>query len=132
MAKENKKEDMQINEEDMMNLMVDGVKKQGFHFVDEPSQKKEIKRTSEKPRLQKKEIDNYGNRFLTTHSMNKRGDKSIYIRQEYHERLSRIVRVIGEDKIPLYAYLDNILKHHFELFEKTITEDFNKKFKPIF
>jgi hypothetical protein len=34
--------------------------------------------------------------------------------------------------IPLYAYLDNILEHHFEMFEKAITDDFNEKFKPIF
>lgn len=74
----------------------------------------------------------YGERFLGSHTMTRRGDKSIYIRQEYHERLSRIVQVIGEDKIPLYAYLDNILEHHFDLFEKAITENFNEKFKPIF
>jgi hypothetical protein len=74
----------------------------------------------------------YGEHFLKTHSMTKRGDKSIYIRQEYHERLSRIVQVIGKDAIPLYAYLDNILEHHFEMFEKAITDDFNEKFKPIF
>jgi hypothetical protein len=81
----------------------------------------------------KKNLDgSYGEHFLKTHSMTKRGDKSIYIRQEYHERLSRIVQVIGKDAIPLYAYLDNILEHHFEMFEKAITDDFNEKFKPIF
>ena len=82
---------------------------------------------------QKRSSDtDYGERFLGSHTMTRRGDKSIYIRQEYHERLSRIVQVIGEDKIPLYAYLDNILEHHFEQFEKAITDDFNDKFKPIF
>ncbi|OPC66473.1 conjugal transfer protein TraB [Elizabethkingia bruuniana] len=75
---------------------------------------------------------NYGERFLGGHTMSRRGDKSIYIRQEYHERLSRIVQVIGEDKIPLYAYLDNILEHHFEQFEKSITDNFNEKFRPLF
>ena len=74
----------------------------------------------------------YGQEFLQATKMQKRGDKSIYIRKEYHERLSRIAQVIGKDKIPLYAYLDNILEHHFELFEKAITDDFNEKFKPIF
>jgi hypothetical protein len=46
--------------------------------------------------------------------------------------MTRIVQVMGKDKIPLYAYLDNILEHHFELFEKGITNDFNENFKPIF
>lgn len=76
--------------------------------------------------------ESYSALFLKEHAMTCRGEKSIYLRPEYHERIVRIVQVIGEDKIPLYAYLDNILKHHFEQFEKTITADFNKKFKPIF
>ncbi|WP_240140999.1 DUF3408 domain-containing protein [Sphingobacterium bovisgrunnientis] len=74
----------------------------------------------------------YEQEFPQATKMKKRGDKSIYVRQEYHERLSRIVQVIGKDEIPLYTYLDNILEHHFELFEKAITDDFNEKFKPIF
>ncbi|SHL79211.1 DUF3408 domain-containing protein [Chryseobacterium polytrichastri] len=74
----------------------------------------------------------YGSRFLAKQNIVKRGEKSIYLRKEYHDRLLRIVQVIGEDKIPLYAYLDNILEHHFEQFEKAIKEDFNKHNKPIF
>jgi|SRR5690606_25641181 len=129
-----------INEELMMNLMVDGVKKEGLHLPLEPTEDhekpEELPRNKpvqrEKNRSKKSLDGSYGDHFLKTHSMAKRGDKSIYIRQEYHERLSRIVQVIGKDEIPLYAYLDNILEHHFELFEKAITDDFNQKFKPIF
>ena len=137
-----------INEELMMNLMIDGIKKEGLRLPLETTEEQEKKVTQEevkqnelpqnKPTQRernraKKNIDeSYGEHFLKTHSMTKRGDKSIYIRQEYHERLSRIVQVIGKDTIPLYAYLDNILEHHFELFEKAITDDFNEKFKPIF
>ena len=137
-----------INEELMMNLMIDGIKKEGLRLPLETTEEQEKKVTQEevkqnelpqnKPTQRernrtKKNIDeSYGEHFLKTPSMTKRGDKSIYIRQEYHERLSRIVQVIGKDTIPLYAYLDNILEHHFELFEKAITDDFNEKFKPIF
>jgi hypothetical protein len=145
MEKENKRKTTpEINEELMMDLMVDGVKKEGIQFPPEPikaSEKQDVKPEDslrgktlqrEKNRTKKSLDSSYGNHFLITHSMTKRGDKSIYIRQEYHERLSRIVQVIGKDQIPLYAYLDNILEHHFEVFEKAITEDFNEKFKPIF
>ncbi len=149
MEKDNKRKvTPDINEELMMNLMVDGVKKDGLQLPPEPAEeqeKEEIQnevRQDELPQSKpvqrernrtKKILDgSYGEHFLKTHSMTKRGDKSIYIRQEYHERLSRIVQVIGKDTIPLYAYLDNILEHHFELFEKAITDDFNEKFKPIF
>lgn len=145
MEKENKRKvTPDINEELMMNLMVDGVKKDGLQLPPEPDEEQVKEEVQQEELLQskpaqrernrtKKNLDgSYGEHFLKTHSMTKRGDKSIYIRQEYHERLSRIVQVIGKDAIPLYAYLDNILEHHFELFEKAITDDFNEKFKPIF
>lgn len=145
MEKDNKRKvTPDINEELMMNLMVDGVKKEGLQLPSEPAKEQEKEKVKqdelpqskpvqrERNRIKKNLDGNYGENFLKTHSMTKRGDKSIYIRQEYHERLSRIVQVIGKDEIPLYAYLDNILEHHFELFEKAITDDFNEKFKPIF
>lgn len=146
MQKDNKrKATPDINEELMMNLMVDGVKKDGLQLPTEEPEKEATKEEVKQDELSKskpvqkernrtkKNLDgSYGEHFLKTHSMTKRGDKSIYIRQEYHERLSRIVQVIGKDTIPLYAYLDNILEHHFEMFEKAITDDFNEKFKPLF
>ncbi|WP_099365197.1 DUF3408 domain-containing protein [Sphingobacterium sp. 1.A.4] len=149
MEKDNKRKvTPDINEELMMNLMVDGVKKEGLQLPPEPAEEHvkeaeqdEVKQEElqqskpaqrERNRTKKNLDGTYGEHFLKTHSMTKRGDKSIYIRQEYHERLSRIVQVIGKDAIPLYAYLDNILEHHFEMFEKAITDDFNEKFKPIF
>ena len=149
MEKDNKKKvTPDINEEMMMNLMVDGVKKDGLQLPPEPAeeqvkeavkdevQQEELSQSKpaqrERNRTKKNLDGSYGEHFLKSHSMTKRGDKSIYIRQEYHERLSRIVQVIGKDEIPLYAYLDNILEHHFEMFEKAITDDFNEKFKPIF
>lgn len=146
MEKDNKRKvTPDINEELMMNLMVDGVKKDGLQLPAEEPEKEATKEEVKQDELQqskpvqkernrnKKNLEgSYGEHFLKTHSMTKRGDKSIYIRQEYHERLSRIVQVIGKDAIPLYAYLDNILEHHFEQFEKAITDDFNEKYKPIF
>lgn len=78
------------------------------------------------------EKQSYEEMFLQHHSMKKRGDKTIYVRPEFHERLSRIAYVIGDDAIPLYAYLDNILTNHFEMFEQDIIKDYQSKIKPIF
>lgn len=93
---------------------------------------KKANKKNKQPVIDSSSATTYGQKFLQAAKMQKRGDKNIYIRQEYHERLSRIVQVIGKDEIPLYAYLDNILQHHFELFEKAVIDDFNEKFKPIF
>lgn len=86
----------------------------------------------EKDTQKQKRKSSYASQFLKRYSMNRRGDKTIYVREEYHLRLSRIVQIIGNGNIPLYAYLDNILKQHFELFEEEITKDFNKMNKPLF
>lgn len=75
---------------------------------------------------------NYESLFLSDRVMDKRSDKSIYVSNEHHTRLSRIVNVIGKDKIPLYALLDNILRHHFTLFEEMLIKEFQEKSKPLF
>lgn len=140
MKKEHKKkQDAPIDEVYLMSLMAGGTKKpvqdetpqeQAPGPVQEPAGEKSV--AKKRPRPKRASDMGYGERFLSSTAMARRGDKCIYIRQEYHQRLSRIAQVIGEDKIPLYAYLDNILKHHFEQFEKAITEDFNEQFKPLF
>ncbi|KAF5030745.1 hypothetical protein DSECCO2_634990 [anaerobic digester metagenome] len=134
-----KKQNAPIDEAYLMSIMAGETRMpEQAATTQEPTAEPAKETTMEKPvakertRQKRASGTGYGERFLNSHTMTRRGDKSIYIRQEYHERLSRIVQVIGEDKIPLYAYLDNILEHHFEQFEKAITDDFNEKFKPIF
>ncbi len=129
--KNNKTNVSKVDEEYLMQVMAEGTRNPNQEISTEITAEN---KPSNKSRVRVKDQfeATYGERFLKNHSMHKRGEKSIYIRQEYHERLSRIVQVIGDDKIPLYAYLDNILEHHFELFEKAITDNFNDKFRPIF
>jgi len=74
----------------------------------------------------------YEKAFLSTETIQKRGNKSMYLSEEYHERLTRIVQVIGSDKIPLFAYLNNIIEHHFQVFEGDITKEFKEKYKALF
>ncbi|WP_281296954.1 DUF3408 domain-containing protein [Flavobacterium limnophilum] len=143
MEKENKKKSTpEINEELMMNLMVDGVKKDGLQLplkqieeqVEEaikptelPSAKSVIK---EKSRKRTSEME-YESIFFKRPDTNARDGKTAYIRPDFHEKLSRIVQVIGEDKITIYAYLDNLLSYHFQEFGEQITKSFNDKYKPI-
>lgn len=74
----------------------------------------------------------YGQVFMKIASAQKRGNKSIYVSAEHHERLTRIVQIIGGDKIPLFAYLNNILEHHFGIFEDVITKEFKENYKTLF
>jgi hypothetical protein len=52
--------------------------------------------------------------------------KSVYIRREYHDRISQIISVIGSNEISLFGYIDNVLTHHFENFGEAITQSFKK------
>jgi hypothetical protein len=53
--------------------------------------------------------------------------KSVYIRKEFHDRISQIVSVIGGSEMSLFGYIDNIIAHHFETFQDEITQSFKKK-----
>lgn len=144
MEKDNKRKVApEINEELMMNLMVDGIKKEGLQLPSEPTEelhkevpkpielspaKSEIK---EKTRTKKTSELDYESIFFKRPDTNARDGKTVYIRPDFHEKLSRIVQVIGEDKITIYAYLDNLLNYHFQEFGEQITKSFNDKYKPI-
>jgi hypothetical protein len=53
--------------------------------------------------------------------------KTVYIRKEYHDRISQIVTVIGGKEVSLFGYIDNVLKNHFKNYEDDITQCFRKK-----
>jgi len=61
-----------------------------------------------------------------------REGKTVYIRKQYHDRILKIVRVIGGNELSLFSYLDNVLEHHFALFQEEITTLYNKKNEGIF
>ena len=46
--------------------------------------------------------------------------KTVYVRKEYHERIQLILRVIGKDEVSLFSYIDNVLAHHFDMFQEDI------------
>ena len=145
MEKDNKKKATpDINEELMMSLMVDGVKKEGLQLPTEqtiealekeyvqpeklPLEKPAVK---EKIKIKKTNGTDYESLFFKRTDTNARDGKTVYIRPDFHEKLSRIVQVIGEDKISIYGYLDNLLDYHFQEFGEQITKSFNDKYKPI-
>lgn len=142
MEKESKKQ-QHIDEELMMSLMVDGVRKEG---IKEPSQleiEKVEERKAEDTLLKKSPVlkqkkqtkqsveTDYESIFFKKSDTNARDGKTVYIRPEFHEKLTRIIHIIGEDKITIYAYLDNLLDNHFDEFSQQITKSYNEKYKPI-
>lgn len=138
MENQNKKQNQpEIDEEFLMNIIADGVKKDGLNMPSGLAQKQQSEKELDKPISRersraKKAIEmDYEKLFFKRAETSARYGKSVYIRPDFHEKLSRIVQVIGEDKITIYAYLDNLLEYHFQEFGEDITKSFNDKYKPI-
>jgi hypothetical protein len=130
----NEKVTPEIDEELMMAIMEDGVKKEGMQIPREQAKEREQEKLVIKERSKIKKINetDYEKIFFKRVETNARNGKSVYIRPDFHEKMSRIVQVIGEDKITIYAYLDNLLEYHFQEFGEQITKSYNDKYKPIF
>jgi len=78
-----------------------------------------------------KEVD-YEALFFKEAEVKTRNGKVVYIRKEYHDRILKIVRVIGENNLSLFSYLDNVLEHHFAMFQDDITELYREKNTDVF
>src|SRR5690606_35775230 len=138
MENENKKKNKpEIDEDFLMNIIADGVQKDGINITPEPPKKQEPEKEPEKPvrrarnRSKRTSEADYEKLSFKRAETNARYGKSVYIRPDFHESLTRIVQVIGEDKITIYAYLDNLLEYHFQEFGEDIIKSFNDKYKPI-
>lgn len=68
-----------------------------------------------------KKAANYERLFLLPVKTVALHGKAIYVRPEFHQRIQRIVRLLDNDKISMYSYLDRVLEHHFASFDEEIT-----------
>jgi len=134
MENKNKRKEEEIDEQQLMSIMAGGVRKEGINMG--MAERESGKNANNPKEIRNKrgaviESADYETLFFGNAESNARSGKSVYIRPEFHERLTRIVQVIGEDKISLYSYLDNVLQHHFSEFAEQIKRSYDDKYKPI-
>ena len=77
-------------------------------------------------------VEQYEACFFQKVEIKSRSGKTVYIRKEFHERIMKIVQVIGENDYTLFDYLNNVLEHHFDTYQNEITELYRKKNTDIF
>ncbi len=80
---------------------------------------------------QQKETE-YTALFIRHSDSKARSGKLVPIRPEYHERISKIVQVIGCGELSIFSFIDNVLTHHFEEFQEEIIKNYKEKNKDIF
>jgi len=87
----------------------------------------------EENRRRKGKTQDYESLFIrTANGITAREGKTVYIRKQYHDRILKIVQVIGGNELSLFSYLDNVLEHHFATFQDEITTLYNRKNEGIF
>ena len=121
-----------IDENELMELMAGKQSAPASVTVTAPIETEKAPQKLASTKKKKAELYEYESYFFEQGETSAREGKSVYIRPEFHQRIARIVQVIGEDKISLYNYLDNVLKAHFEQYQEEITQSFEQKYKPIF
>lgn len=128
-----KKDSDPIDEKYLISIMAGGVRKEGLlPKEDTPAAKEQAKaQANARPKYKKPNEEDYEKLFFRNTEGNARYGKTAYIRPEFHERISRIIQVIGEDKISFYSNLDNVLDFHFREFGEQIKRSFDDKYKPI-
>ena len=74
----------------------------------------------------------YERLFIRDPEVKAREGKMAYVRPEYHERIMRITRVIGHDRLTLSAYIDHVLTLHFEEYEEVIKKLYKKHYEEVY
>ena len=74
----------------------------------------------------------YERLFIREPEVKAREGKMAYVRPEYHERIMRITRVIGQDSLSLSAYIDHVLTQHFNQCEEAIKSLYVKNYNSVF
>ena len=71
----------------------------------------------------------YEERFVRESEITARRGRQVYIRPEFHDRIQKIIQVVGGNGISMASYVDNVLAAHFEEYRDGITESFNRHIK---
>ena len=75
----------------------------------------------------KRNKQDYETLFIKEVHITARLGKTVYIRKEFHDRILKIVQVIGANEVSLFSYIDNIIAHHFDMFQDDIVKSYNSK-----
>jgi hypothetical protein len=64
----------------------------------------------------------YKSLFMRKTSLTARSGKTAYISKEHHERITKMLHVIGKNEVSLFDFLYNVLEQHFSTCKDDITK----------
>lgn len=92
--------------------------------MEEPVRQPEEKTIREATRRKKSTPADYREIYFQKIELSDR--QPIYVSRSTHEKLMKIVRVIGERKATISSYVETIILHHFEQYQDEINELYRK------
>ena len=90
-------------------------------FASRPKEETERRRRNGKP-----EKTDYDSMFVRESNVTARLGKQVYIRKEYHDRILKMLHIIGGNEVTIAGFLDNVLTYHFTQFQDEIAESFKR------
>jgi len=75
----------------------------------------------------KRKTQDYESLFIRESGITARLGKTVYIRKEFHDRILKIVQVVGSNEISLFSYIDNVLAHHFDNYQEDISQVYKQR-----
>jgi len=92
----------------------------------------QIEAPREENKRKRTKAPDYESLFIQEVGITARTGKSVYIRKEHHDKIMKIIQVIGKNQVSLFSYIDNVLSHHLATYQDEITELYNENNKGIF
>lgn len=89
-----------------------------------PKEEPERRRRSGPP-----EKSYYDATFVRDSNLTARLGKQVYIRKEFHDRIQKMLHVMGGNEVTIASFLDNVLAHHFTQFQDEIADSFSRHMK---
>jgi len=136
MAKTIKKED--IDEKAIMATFLqdepsdhESLIKSGKVEIEDEGEVSVAESSKKEPRRERSKESDYESVFIKDSSVTARTGKMVYIRKDFHDTIQWICKVIAESEVSLSGYIDNVLKHHFEIYEEEIKRLYGDKIKRV-
>ncbi|GEM_PF-1788595 len=76
----------------------------------------------EESRKRRAKAPDFVSTFLKENRTSSRGGKNINIRQEFHNKIRKVLSIIADNDLSYFGYIDNILENHFNIYEEEINE----------
>ena len=80
-------------------------------------------------RIEKERGEQYVDKFMVDADFTARPRKQIYIREETHERIMKLVNIAGKGQVSMSSYIDNIINEHFATHATEIKAAFEEGIK---